>query len=169
MRFIAATDPEAASLREELAGRAMDTDAAGLMTANVWLWSVEQPDPRAVVSALLAHPGLPCRELLEPHAASGPWVPLSPEAARAEAVRLLTSGASLEIAAFHDESQAAAEFAGRLLGWVGSPVAAFASVERRPDGSAAGFGVFRVPHWVDEGLVLVGPGRVGMLWFVGTD
>src|SRR5581483_7882817 len=169
MRFVAATDPEAASLRDDLAGRAMDTDAAGLMTANLWLWAVEQPDPdpRAVVSALLAHPGLPCRELLEPHAASGPWVPLTPEAARTAAVRLLTSGASLEIAAFSDEPGAAGESAERLLGWVGGPLAAFASMEHRPDGSAAGFGVFRVPHWVDEGLVLVGPQRVGLLWFVG--
>jgi hypothetical protein len=84
-------------------------------------------------------------------------------------VRLLTFGASLEIAAFHNDPHGAVRFAGRLFGWVGSPVATLASMDHRPDGFARGFGVFRVPHWVDEGLVLVGPERVVLLWFVGTD
>jgi hypothetical protein len=173
MRFTVARDTEAASLCDELAARAMETDAPGLMTANLWLWDVEPAnstsDPRAVVVALLGHTSIPCRALLEPRAALGPWVSPAPEAARAAAVRLLTFGASLEVAAFHDEQQVAARFADRLLGWVGSPVAALVNIDHRPDGSAAGFGVFRVPQWVDEGLVLVGPERVGLLWFVGTD
>jgi hypothetical protein len=121
------------------------------------------------VSALFAHHGLPCRELLELHAASGPWVSLTPEAARAAASRLLTSGTSLEIPAFSDDPRAAEKFVGHLLDWISVPLAAFASREHRPNGSAAGFGLFRVPHRVDEGLVLVGPWRVVVLWFVGTD
>jgi hypothetical protein len=171
MRFVVAEDPEAMSLRADLADRAMDTDASGLRTANAWLWVVQQPDtdPRAVVADLLAHPTFPCRHLLEPHAVSGPWLALNPAVARDLAVKLLTSGASMEMPAFDGEPRAAEEFAGRLLGWVGHPLAALASMDHRSDGSAAGFGVFRVPHWVDEGLVLVGPGRIGMLWFVGTD
>jgi hypothetical protein len=173
MRFIAAQDGEANSLCQELAARATDTDAPGLMTANLWLWAFEAnglaSDPRAVVAALLGDTGMPCRELIEPHAPASPWVSLAPAVGHAAIVRLLTSGASLEIAAFHDERHAAALFASRLFGWVGRPLAAFASMEHRPDGSAAGFGVFRLPHWVDEGLALVGPERVGLVWFVGTD
>jgi hypothetical protein len=173
MRFTVAQDTEAASLRDELAGGAMDTDAPGLMTANLWLWDVEMagsaPDPQVVLAALFGHASMPCRELLEEQPALRPWVSLGPEAARSAAVRLLTSGASLEIAAFQDEPQSATRFADRLFEWSGGPVAVLASMEHRPDGSAAGFGVFRVPHWVDEGLVLVGPERVALLWFVGTD
>ncbi|MBN9523816.1 hypothetical protein J0H58_35780 [bacterium] len=171
MRFVAAGDREAIVLREELIGRAMDTGAAELMTANLWLWEVEQADPKpqVIVSALLSHSGLPGRALLEPNVSSGPWVRLSPEAAHAAAVRLLSAGASMEVAAFADDGEAAMGFADRVFAWVGRPVTSFASMEHRPDGSAAGFGVFHVPHWVDEGLVLIGPERVGMLWFVGTD
>jgi hypothetical protein len=171
MQFVPAADSEAAALHNELVGRAADTDAAGLMTANLWLWVVEQPDPnpRAVVSALFGGLAMPRRELLEPHTAARPWVPLPPDAVGTAAMGLLTSGTSLEIPAFDDDVRAAERFVGRVLAWVGSPVAGFASMEHRPDGSAAGFGVYQVPDWVDEGLVLVGPQRVGVLWFVGTD
>jgi hypothetical protein len=171
MQFVVAEDPEAAALREELAGRAMDTDAAGLRTANVWLWAVEQPgpDPRAVVSALLADPAFPGRQWLEPDPGSAPWVSLTAEAAATAAVRLLTGGQSLEVPAFDCEPEAAAGFTGRLLAWVGRPVAALASLEHRPGGVSSGFSLFRVPHWFDEGLGLVGPQRVALLWFVGTD
>lgn len=172
MRFVVADDPEAVALRAALADRVCDTDAAGLMTANVWLWASEPPgaDPRAVVSALLADPGFPARPWLEPNLGSAPpWVALTAEAAGAAAVRLLTRGQSLEVPAFDGEPEAAAGFAGRLLAWVGPPVAALASLEYRPGGVSSGFRLFRVPHWFDEGLALVGPRRVALLWFVGTD
>lgn len=173
MRFTAARNTEAASLRDELAARAADTEVPGLRTANLWLWDVEPDisacDPRAVVAALFGLASMPCRELLKPHAVQGPWISLDPETARAAAVRLLTSGTSLEVAAFDDEPQAAALFAVRLFEWLGSTVATLASMDHRPDGSAAGFRVFSVPHWVEEGLALVGPERVGLLWFAGTD
>ena len=173
MRFTATQDTEAVSLRDELASRALGTDAPGLMTANLWLWDVEPAssasDPRVVVVALLGRTGMPCRDLLEAQVALGPWVSLAPEAARKAAMRLLTSETSLEIAAFDEEPRQAALFVDRLFAWVGSPVAALASMDHRADDSAAGFSLFRVPHWVDEGLVFIGPARVGLLWFVGTD
>jgi hypothetical protein len=171
MRFVVAEDPKAATLRDELINRAMDTDAVGLMTANVWLWAVEQPDPepRAVVSALFAHAELPGRQWLEPSVGLAPWVSLSSEAAAVVAVQLLTRGQSLEIPAFQDEQQAATQFVAELFAWVGSPLTAFGSMEHRPNGPSSGFVVFRVPHWFDEGLVLVGSQRVAALWFVGTD
>ncbi|MBN9121989.1 MAG: hypothetical protein J0I06_23080 [Planctomycetes bacterium] len=171
MRVVAAEDPEALALRDDLTGRAMDTDAAGLMTANVWLWAVERPDPdpRAVVSAVLALPEFPGRTWLEPDRGSAPWVELPAEAAIGVAVLLLTGGQSLEVPAFHGESEAAAQFAARLLAWAGHPVAAMASWEHRPGGVSSGFNLFRVPHWFDEGLALVGPQRAALLWFVGSD
>jgi hypothetical protein len=173
MRFVYAGDPEAAALSANISARAIETDAPGLMTANLWLWDIEpdrpESDARVVLGALFRHTGLPCPELLEPHAASGPWVDLTPQAAQALTMRLLTSGASLESAAFEDEPQAATEFVDRLFGWVGRPLAAFANMEHRADGVTTGFRVFHVPHWVDEGLVLVGSERVGLLWFMGTD
>jgi hypothetical protein len=173
MRFSPAQDTEAASLCDELAARALDTDAPGLTTANLWLWSVEATglafDPKAVIAALFDQPSVPCRGLLEPHVAFRPWVHLASEAARDGALRLLTSGVSLEIAVFHNEPQAAARFVRRLFGWVGNPLAALASTDHRSDGSAAGFSLFRLPHWVDEGLALIGSERIGLLWFVGTD
>lgn len=171
MRFVVAEDPEAVALGAELADRACDTDAAGLMTANVWLWVVEppEPDPGAAVAALLADPGFPARKWLEADRAAAPWVALSAEAAAAAAVCLLTCGQSLEVPAFPGEPEAAAGYAARLLSWVGSPAAALASWKHRPGGVSSGFGLFRVPHWFDEGLALVGPRRVALLWFVGTD
>lgn len=171
MIFVAAEDPEAAALRAELDERASDTDAPCLMTANLWLWAAGSPerDPRETVSAMFAAPALPCRELLRPHAASGPWIALSAKPARAAVVRLLTAGASVEVAAFAQDPGAAGQFADRLFDWVGRPLTAFTNLEHRANGSGAGFGVFRVPHWVDEGLVLIGPERVGLVWFAGTD
>ena len=171
MRFIVASDTEAVSLHRELVDRATDTDADGLMTANVWLWMVEQPSPDAlaIVSSLLAQPGFPGRQWLEPNLSSAPWVALTAEAAATAALRLLTGGQSLEVPAFQGEPVEAARFTKGLLAWVGSPVAALASWEHRPGGVSRGFGVFRLPHWFDEGLALVGPQRVALLWFVGTD
>src|SRR5262245_4947524 len=134
MRFVAAEDPEALALRAELADRACNTDAAGLMTANVWLWAVEPPgpEPRAAVAAQIADPQFPAREWLEADRGAAPWVELTAEAAVGAAVRLLTRGQSLEVPAFHDEPEAAARFADRLLAWSGLPVAALASWEHRP-------------------------------------
>jgi hypothetical protein len=173
MRFIAADDAEAVSLRQDLADLASGTEAAGLMTANLWLWEIESSgstiDPRTMLAALFDGPDLPCRELLEPRAASGPWVAPPPETAHAAVVRLLTTGTLLEIPVFFRHPQAASAYALRLLAWVGRPLAAFASMEHRPDGSAAGFGVFRLTGWEDEVLVLVGSQRVALLCFVGTD
>lgn len=171
MKFTTAADAESAILREELAARAIDTNAIGLATANVWMWAIESAssDPGAVIATVFGPDGLTCRELLEPDFALCPWLRLDPETARAAAVRLLTSGVSLEIAAFQDEPQAAARFASHLFAWVGNPITTYTSMEHRPDGCAIGFGVFRVPRWVDEGLVLVGPERVALLWFLGTD
>lgn len=171
MLFIAAEDPEAAALRAVLEERAFDTGAPCLMTANLWLWAAVPPesDPQAALSALFAAPNLPCRELLEPRAATGPWVGLSQAGARAAVIRLLTAGASVEVAAFADDPGAAIQFADRLLQWIGSPLAAFANMEYQANGRGAGFGVFRVPHWVNEGLVLISPVRAGLVWFAGTD
>jgi hypothetical protein len=173
MQLFDVNDPIGESLRAELSSRASNTDAPGLLTANLWLWAFRPgsaaADPHAVVAALFEYPGLPCRHLLESEIASRPWVSLGPEAAQAALFRLLTSGVSLEIGAFDAEPSAAMDFAARILKWIDRPLAVFGSMDHRPDGSASGFRVFRVPHWLDEGLVLIGPASVGLLWFMGTD
>jgi hypothetical protein len=171
MRFKAAEDPEAAALRAELADRAFDVEDTGLMSANAWLWAVKRPesDPRAVLSALVTDPGFPARQWLAADHGSAPWVNLSAEAATTVAVRLLTGGQSMETPAFSDELEAAVRFTARLQAWAGRPVAAMCSWEHRPGGVSSGFSLFRIPHWFDEGLALVGPQRVALLWFVGTD
>jgi hypothetical protein len=73
------------------------------------------------------------------------------------------------VPAYDGEPEPAAIFVERLLTWLGTRSVGFTNMVRRTDGSGAGFGVFTVPHWVDEGLVIVGMGRVGLLWFLGTD
>lgn len=174
MRFITATDGEADTLCRELADRAMDIDADGLLTANLGLWiekSDRPPDtsPLGVAVALLHQLGSPFRNHMRTEIELAPWVPLDYLKATETALRLLVHGQSLEIGAFDDEPEAANVFVQRLFAWVGSPVVGFTNIAWRADGSGAGFSLLSVPHWCDEGLLLVGPNRVAFLWFFGTD
>jgi hypothetical protein len=173
MQFLIAVDPEAAALRGELAALATSTDQPGIMTANVWLWQIESLgqdlNPRELTAALFKHSSAPGQKLLLQHPESAPWVELSPTAAQEAALQLLCSGTSLEIAVFDGDLRTAMKFVDRLFTWVGSPLKAFTNLEHRKDGVVAGFSVFQLIHWVDEGLVLLGPNRIGLLWFLGTD
>jgi len=168
MQFSFSEQPEAIALKEELTLRTRETDVPGLHMANLWLWDIEHGapihNPREVLDFLFRATSFPCRDFLV-----GPWVTHSATSALTAALQLLSSGVSLEGGAYEDEPNEAGEFLHRIFNWLGSPVTAFANMEHRNAYSAAGFSVFEVPHWVDEGLVLIGPNRVAALWFLGTD
>lgn len=84
--------------------------------------------------------------------------PLGAAAARTELVDLLTTG--LHYFEAFEDVPAAEAFVGRLQAWLGS------GAEYLP---GRGRQVFRVPHWVDDGVAFASAERAGFLWCLGTD
>jgi hypothetical protein len=154
------TDPEAVALMAELAGRGgVKDDYNPLGNHLLELWDADRaPDAPSRVERVFA--SLP--------AAYRPFVPvpvgaeyfrrLDALSARAEMVELLATGLHY-FEAFADAA-GAREFVGRLQAWLG-PGAEYLSGRGRL--------VFRVPHWVGEGVAFASSERAGFLWCLGTD
>jgi hypothetical protein len=154
------TDPEAVALTAELAGRGnVQDDYNPLGNYLLELWQVDPaPDAPARVERVFAGLGPEYRPFLPDPVGAGYFPRLDPAAARAELVELLATGLGY-FEAFADRA-AGEEFVGRLQAWLG-PGAEYLSGRGRT--------VFRVPHWVDEGVAFASPARAGFLWCLGTD
>ncbi|HEY9748744.1 MAG TPA: hypothetical protein V6C63_08700 [Allocoleopsis sp.] len=154
----------------------LDLTTAFLIVKEIRYQSLQQQlEPVTLTHYFLHCLGEPYSSYLSSQHCSHSWFNLSDREARKRITDLLTQGVSAEIPVF-DSNALALSYTNRLIQFIGEPYTCFSNIE--PEKlqnfepfykSRSGFSVFRVGHCCDEGVVLISPKYIGLLWFLGYD